>query len=130
MDLVFKVTPELPRTVHERLEAFAESAELPPKVMFAADTAVEELLQNLLDHSEAREVRMRLAVEGNEFHVELADDGLPFNPLLMAEPDLTKPIEERDIGGLGILMVRRLMDGVRYEYRERKNWVSLAKVLR
>ena len=127
--LVFAVNSELPRAVHARLEVFAKAMSLPAPVRFAADTALEELLQNVLDYSGAHEVRLRLAVEAGELRVELADDGRPYNPLAAAEPDLTTPLGHREIGGLGIHLVRQVMDRAAYEHRGGKNRVKLAKAL-
>ena len=126
---ILPVTPELPRTAHARLEAFAAAFALPPKVLFAADTALEELLQNVLDYSGAHEVRLHLAVESGELRVELADDGRPYNPLLAKGPDLSLPLDERDVGGLGIHLVRKMMDRTAYEHRGGCNRVSLVKIL-
>ena len=63
VDFKMSVTPELPREAHEQFESFVESESLPPKVVFAADTALEELLQNLVSHSGAHEVRLQMSVE-------------------------------------------------------------------
>lgn len=128
-NITLQVNPELTRAAHARLEAFARDVELPAKVMFAADTAIEELLQNVLDYSDAHEVRLELQIVGHELRVEVADDGRPFNPLNTAEPDLTVPLAERDIGGLGIHLIRRMMDRTAYEHRGGCNRVTLAKLL-
>ena len=127
--MTLPVTPELPRTAHARLEAFAVASALPAKVLFAADTALEELLQNVLDYSGAHEVRIRLAIEFGELRLELADDGRPYNPLLTEGPDLSRPLEEREVGGLGIHLVRKMMDRTAYEHRGGCNRMSLAKAL-
>ncbi len=129
LDVTLAVTPALTRDVHARLEAFAEAARLPRKVVFAADTALEELLQNVLDHSGAREVRFRAAVEGGELRLELADDGIPFDPLAMELPATDRSPDLRPVGGLGVLMVRKMMDRVRYERRDGCNRLTLAKLL-
>jgi serine/threonine-protein kinase RsbW len=129
LECTLPVTPALTRAAHSRLEEFAGTAALPRKVVFAADTALEELLQNVLDHSDAREVRLRFAVEGGEFQVDLADDGRPFNPLLTSEPDITAPLAERRVGGLGVFMARKMMDRVGYELHEGRNRIQLAKSL-
>jgi serine/threonine-protein kinase RsbW len=57
------------------------------------------------------------------------DDGQPFNPLEAPEVDTTKPLEERTIGGLGIHIVRKLMDGLEYQRHEGKNLLVLKKHL-
>ncbi len=129
LDIVLPVTPGLTRAAHARLEAFAEATRLPRKVMFAADTALEELLQNVVDYSGAHEVRLLLSVECGELRLELADDGRPFNPLEVENPDLGLPFELRPEGGLGVFLARKMMDRVGYEHRDGRNRLSLAKTL-
>lgn len=128
-DITLPVNPELPRVAHARLEAFALSVALPAKVMFAVDTALEELLQNVVDYSGAHEVKLLLTIESGELRLELADDGRPFNPLAAQAPDLSLPLAQRDVGGLGVHLVRRMMDRAAYEHYGGCNRVKLAKNL-
>jgi len=57
------------------------------------------------------------------------DSGRPFNPLSLADPDVTLSARERKSGGLGIFMVKKSMDDVRYEYRDGKNILTIRKTL-
>ena len=82
-----------------------------------------------MDYSGAHVVRIRLAIEFGELRLELEDDGRPYNPLLIADPDLSRPLAERKIGGLGIHLVRKLMDRTAYEHRGGGNLLSVAKAL-
>ncbi len=127
LDITLPVTPGLTRAAHARLEAFAEASHLPAKVVFAADTALEEFLQNVVDYSGAHQVRLQVTVEAGELRVDVADDGRPFNPLAVAEPDLGVPFELRPVGGLGVFLARRMMDRVGYERRDGCNRLSFAK---
>ena len=129
LDVTLPVTPELTRAAHARLEAFAAAARLPRKVVFAADTALEELLQNVVDYSGAHEVRMWLSVEAGELRLELVDDGRPFNPLAIELPDIAQSFDLRPEGGLGVFLARKMMDRVGYEHRDGCNRLSLAKTL-
>lgn len=128
-DIILPVNPDLPRVAHVQLETFARAVALPSAVMFAVDTALEELLQNVVDHSDAHEVTLRLSVESGEMRLEVADDGRPFNPLEVAGPDLSVPLAQREVGGLGVHLIRRMMDRAVYEHRGGCNRVALAKVL-
>ena len=58
-----------------------------------------------------------------------SDSGVPFNPLAKADPDVTAPAEERPIGGLGIFMVKKAMDEVKYRYEDGHNILTLVKSL-
>jgi serine/threonine-protein kinase RsbW len=59
----------------------------------------------------------------------LEDDGRPFNPVAAPEPDTTKSLEERSLGGLGIYLVRKLMDGLEYQRQAGKNLLLMKKNL-
>ena len=59
--------------------------------------------------------------------VTFADSGIPYNPLMNAEPDTTLDAENREIGGLGIFLVRTRMDDVTYEFRENQNLLTFIK---
>ena len=56
-----------------------------------------------------------------------ADSGIPYDPLKKEDPDVTLPARERQIGGLGIFMTKRIMDETEYEYRDGKNILTLRK---
>ena len=74
---------------------------------------------------------MRCAVGGNPLQVtiQFLDSGKPFDPLARPDADTSLSAEERDIGGLGILMVKKSMDDVGYEYRDGCNILTLKKSL-
>ena len=69
-------------------------------------------------------------MQPGEVKAEVEDDGQPFNPLEAPEADTTKPLEERTIGGLGIHLARKLIDGLEYQRQEGKNLLLLKKALR
>lgn len=62
--------------------------------------------------------------------VSLTDNGTPFNPLEREDPDLSLPAEEREIGGLGIFMVKKNMDEVGYDYKNGQNILTMRKTVR
>ena len=63
----------------------------------------------------------------NELTIDIADSGMEFNPLLAAPPDTSLPVEERPIGGLGIFIVRKIMDEVRYRRENGRNVLTMIK---
>jgi len=107
------------------LAEFGERYHLPSKVLFNLNLALEEILTNIIsygyDDREEHEIIVRLSLEQGELTVEVEDDGRPFNPLEALEPDLNKPLEERPVGGLGIHLVRKLMDELAYQRQEGRN---------
>lgn len=101
--------------------------------VYAASLALEELITNIIkygyDDREGHRIAIRLAVEGGRFCLEVIDDGHPFNPFDRPEPDTSGPIEEREIGGLGIHFIRNMLEECRYERRGGENVVTVCKAL-
>ena len=61
--------------------------------------------------------------------ITFIDQGMPYDPLARTDPDITLPVGERDVGGLGVFMTKKLMDDVLYEYRDGQNILTLKKNL-
>jgi len=100
------------------VEAQAREA-LPAKAAMEVVLAAEEVLMNVITHAyPAGGGEVRVTAEAMEaprgLHLAVADDGIAFDPLAAADPDIDAPLEERGIGGLGILLVKRMMDRVAY----------------
>jgi anti-sigma regulatory factor (Ser/Thr protein kinase) len=108
------------------LDELSVSSEERSAIMIAG----EEVFVNVIRHAyveERGDVVVTLAARDREIEITLSDTGPAFNPLAVAEPDLDRPLEERKAGGLGIVLVRKLMDTVRYERREGTNVLTLTK---
>lgn len=107
-------------------ECLAEQ-NVPAKVAAQINIAVDEIFSNIARYSGASSVS--IDCEAGEDHVVLrfADDGRPYDPTEEADPDVTLSAEERDIGGLGIFMVKKTMDDVAYEYRGGFNILTIQK---
>jgi anti-sigma regulatory factor (Ser/Thr protein kinase) len=104
------------------------------KVRFQLEVAVEEIFVNIANYAYQPgegEAVVRCSVEENPLQVtiQFLDHGKPFNPLLRENMDITLSAEKRRIGGLGILMVKKSMDAVQYEYRDGKNILTIKKNL-
>ena len=106
----------------------AESAGIHPKRIMHLQLAIEESAVNIASYAyeiPPGEILVRVEEDTKQFKVDLIDTGVPFDPLSVTEPDLEAGIDEREIGGLGILFIRRVMDEVHYSRIEDKNIVSL-----
>ena len=93
--------------------------------------AVEELFVNVASYAyegEDGKCEVEIATNENEIAISFIDSGKPFNPLKKKDPDVTLSAEERGIGGLGIYMVKKSMDGVYYDYKDGKNILKIRKV--
>jgi phosphoserine phosphatase RsbU/P len=115
----------------QTLSEFGQRHGLTSKVMHDLNLAMEEILTNIISYGYTderdHEITVRLSAQLGEVSVEIEDDGQPFNPLEAPEPDITKPLEERKIGGLGIHLVRKLMDGVEYKRQRERNLLTIKK---
>ncbi len=99
------------------LEEDGAEERLPPKRVAHLDVAIEEIVVNICSYAYETppgELTIRVEESPEAFAVEFLDNGVAFDPLAVDEPDVTRPLEERDAGGLGILLVRRMMDEVHY----------------
>jgi anti-sigma regulatory factor (Ser/Thr protein kinase) len=105
--------------------------DLPDKVVSDLNLALEEVITNIIRHGyegrEDREVTIVCDVAAEAVAVTVEDDGVPFNPLQLPDPDLTIPLEERQVGGLGVYLVRQLMDEVDYRAEGGRNILRLTK---
>ncbi len=93
-------------------------------------TACEELIINITQFACAgRDGMLSITVEQtpHDVSITLVDDGIPFNPLESPDPDILLPPDKRQPGGLGIFLVKNLMDTVEYAYRDNRNIVRITR---
>lgn len=114
------------------LEAFATAHGLTPDAIWSVQVALDEVLSNVVRHGYGgegaeRTVELAFGLVAGMLEVVVVDDAPPFDPMQVPEPDTETPIEERKIGGLGVAITRRLMDGIEYERRDGKNRLVLRK---
>ena len=119
--------------VNEALNSFAERNGLDTKTRRQLNLVFDELLNNTISYgyegTEEREIDVMVSVTGGRLHATISDDGRPFNPLESHAPDTSLSVEDRPIGGLGVHLVRNVMDEVSYERRGSNNVVTLQKQL-
>ncbi len=119
--------------VSAAIEEFAEEAEWPLDLVFKINLALEEIVINVMNYGHEdglHEIDISLIADGNSLTIEIVDDGRPFDPLTDApKPDVDAELEDRNIGGLGIHLVRKMMDDVRYRREEGKNHLTLVTSL-
>ncbi len=113
-------------------EGYLEEAGCPIKTQMQVNIAVEEIFVNIASYAYAPEtgsvrIRMRTEEDPAMAVITFEDRGVPYDPLAKEDPDVTLSAEERQIGGLGIYMVKQSMDHVRYEYKDGKNILTLEK---
>ena len=117
--------------VGEKIGAFCAEHGLAEEVSFEVHLALDELLTNTIDYGYDNDYEHRidllLRLQGDTLTVEIADDGRAFDPLQAAEPDMGASLQDRARGGLGIYLVRKMMDSVAYRRQDGRNIVTLTK---
>jgi serine/threonine-protein kinase RsbW len=121
-------------TLLDQLEAFFEAHDLPMTLLQTFSLAFDEVVTNIASYgypegTEARGIDIHLRLSGDEIRVEIVDDGIAFDPLQQAEPDTAASLDDREIGGLGIFLVRKLMDSVAYQRNDERNHLVFTKQL-
>ena len=121
----------------QQFSEFADTHALPTPVRRSIQVALDEFVYNPIVYGFPRleggsgqgEGEVRVALEGDQVRVTITDNGPPFDPLAYATPDTALSVDQREIGGLGIHLVRKMMDDVRYERQGERNVVVLVKRL-
>lgn len=120
-------------TLATALETFAEQTELNMKTQFNLNLALDELVTNIITHAyndtNLHQIEITLSYDASLLSITISDDGKPFDPTKQEAPDVTSELEQREIGGLGIHFVRKLMDKMTYQRINRKNQLKLEKNL-
>ena len=111
------------------ISAFGARHHLSGNCIQDATLALEEIFSNIVyygfDDDTDHDIEVLLRLSRENLLLEVTDDGRPFNPLSAETPDITLPLEQRPIGGLGIFLARKLVDGLEYRRVEGKNVVAM-----
>ena len=114
------------------IDEVCETAGFNPSVTMQMNLAMEEAVVNVMNYAYPKGVQGDIVIEAKEMgdcvRFVIIDGGTPFDPTAEADADTTLSAEERPIGGLGIFLVRQLMDTVSYEYKDGKNRLTLVKI--
>ncbi|MBQ7614327.1 MAG: ATP-binding protein [Butyrivibrio sp.] len=121
--------PDVLAFIDEKLEMAGCSM----KAQMQIDVAVEEIFVNIASYAyEGKEGMAEIFFDidsEKKVVITFVDGGVPYDPLKKADPDVTLSADERQIGGLGIFMVKKTMDDMIYEYKDEKNRLTLVKKL-
>ena len=111
-----------------------ETMDCSMKAQMQIDVAVEEIYVNIANYAYAPEtgkayISVQPDPDNASVTIEFRDNGIPFDPLAKADPDVTLSAEERNIGGLGIYMVKKSMDALEYRRKDGQNILTITKKL-
>lgn len=128
IDAVIGNIPEVTAFVDEQLEAL----DCPMKAHMQIDIAIDELMSNIARYAYNPDVgpatvRVEVMEDPMAVIITFIDNGVPYDPLSNEDPDINLSAEEREIGGLGIYMVKKTMDEVVYEYKDGQNILRIRK---
>ena len=115
--------------INTEFTQFAEQHDLAAGVAQKVCIAFDDLLNNIISYGfsddEEHQIDIDISVTSDQLVIAVADDGKPFNPFDRVGPDTSLSLEERDIGGLGVLLVTQLMDHCSYQRHRDRNVVTL-----
>lgn len=132
VELTLQATVENLDRVLAFVEENLESKQCPVKIMMQVQVAVEEIYVNIAHYAYDSEmgtatIRVEIGSDPLQIIITFIDNGKPYDPLKKADPDTSLSAEERQIGGLGIFMVKKSMDDVKYQYIDGKNILTISK---
>ena len=119
-------------TVTEFVNTVLEENDCPMKVQMQIDVVIDEIFGNISYYAygaDGGKASVQAGIEKGMIVLVFIDQGIPYNPLENKDPDITLNLEEREIGGLGIYMVKKIMDEVSYEYMDGQNILRMRKSL-
>jgi len=116
------------------VDAELEMIDCPMKLQMQIDVAVEEMFVNIAHYAYVPDIgkatiRLEMSEDNKEVAITFIDEGVPFDPTAKADPDVTLSAQERQIGGLGIFMVKKSMDSMEYERVDGQNVLTITKNL-
>jgi anti-sigma regulatory factor (Ser/Thr protein kinase) len=121
---------ELP-VLSERMEEIGEKWNWPIHFTMNINLVLEEAVSNIIFYAfsdkESHNIDISVKMVNAKVTIEIEDEGIPFDPTLRKKPDITLPVQERPIGGLGIFLILKMMDTVRYKRENNKNILTLIK---
>lgn len=124
--------PEI-RNLRNHFDSFAKDNEFPAKVIHDVQLALDEVVTNIVeygyDDDDTHIIDVKFRFENRSLQINIIDDANPYNILNKDKPDISQSLDDKPIGGLGILLVKHLMTKVGYEYKDGMNHLSLIKLL-
>ena len=129
IELEIRIWPDDLTVIQTALDELAQSRAVSEAAAGSLRLALEELVANVFDHGDpGREVRVRIKAAHDRLEAEVIDHGPPFDPLTHPDPDVGASLDERQTGGLGVFLVKQLMDQVVYRRSAAANHVQLTKL--
>ena len=134
---IFEATDENLEAANDFIHAQIKPFSCQSQTLFQIDLAVEEIFVNISHYAYSPDkgtVQIECSAEKTadapaKLTVSFTDSGKAFNPLAKPDPDITLSVEEREIGGLGIFLIKKYMDSVLYERKDNQNILTFTKII-
>ena len=121
---------ELP-VLAEKIEELAERWDLPEQLIMYINLVVEEAVSNIILYgfhdNKTHKIRISFLLKYSLLTIRITDDGVAFDPTSRRQPDISLPLIERPVGGLGIFLISKIMDSVQYARKNNRNTLVLKK---
>jgi anti-sigma regulatory factor (Ser/Thr protein kinase) len=131
LNLALQATMPCLAQLLDSLQSHGAAAQWRDADLYQITLVLEELMMNVINHGspagEVVDITVRITTQGDGADIVFVDGGVPYNPLLQPEPDLTSTLEDRPIGGLGVHFLKIMMDSVEYTYVDHQNRLTLRK---
>lgn len=131
-EMTVEATPENIQVITAFVDEQLEQYDCPMKAQAQIDIAIDELFGNIVRYAYHPEigsatVQVEVVPEPLAVIITFIDQGKPYDPLAKADPNVTLSAEEREIGGLGIYIVKKSMSDITYEYKDGRNILKIRK---
>jgi sigma-B regulation protein RsbU (phosphoserine phosphatase) len=121
---------EIPK-LHALIQSIAQETDMDHALAMSLNLALEEAVSNVMLYAypagSPGQVDIEAAVLDDRIDFRVSDSGVPFDPTVASDPDLAADLKDRPIGGLGIFLVKRIMDDVSYTWEDGKNILTMTK---
>ena len=125
----FMLGPDAGAAVNEFAQQLTSRLNVLPKISSKVSIAIDEIASNIINYSGAETAEISCSIEKGKISLTFEDNGSPYNPLENEDPDITLSAEERQIGGLGIFMVKNMAESMDYKYENNRNTLRVVLTL-
>ncbi len=119
--------------IKSALDELCDDFNITPKIGLEINLALEEAFTNIVNYAfrdeEKHSIELLIVADFQKLVMTLVDDGIAYDPTQNKEPQLDLPVHDRPVGGLGVFLIKKLMDGVEYRREAGKNHLILTKHL-
>ena len=133
-EFVIEAKVENLEKVNDFIHSTLSNVEFPKRAVMQLDLVIEEIFVNVASYAYPEStglVKIQSEVKKNPPSITLTfiDNGIEYNPLVKEDPDLTLSAEDRNVGGLGIYLVKNMVDDISYNYSDGQNILTFTKTL-